>query len=80
MDRNIIYKQLADIFMDVFDLDEVILDDSTTADDIEEWDSLTHVQMVVAVEKQFNIKFTSLEIMSWSNVGQLVDTIEKHLS
>ena len=65
MDRNTIYRQLEDIFMDVFDLDEVILDDSTTADDIEEWDSLSHVQMVV---------------MSWSNVGQLVDTIEKRLA
>ena len=80
MDRNTIYRQLEDIFMDVFDLDEVILDDSTTADDIEEWDSLSHVQMVVAVEKHFDIKFTSLEIMSWSNVGQLVDTIEKRLA
>lgn len=80
MDRNTIFRQLADIFMDVFDLDEIILDDSTTADDIEEWDSLSHVQMVVAVEKHFDIKFTSLEIMSWSNVGQLVDTIEKRLA
>ena len=80
MDRNTIFRHLADIFMDVFDLDELLLDDSTTADDIEEWDSLSHVQMVVAVEKHFDIKFTSLEIMSWSNVGQLVDTIEKRLA
>lgn len=77
MERNQIFKQLEDIFIDVFDLEDLRLQDSTTADDIEEWDSLSHIQMVVAVEKHFDIKFTALEIMSWKNVGQLVDTIEK---
>ena len=79
MERNQIFKQLENIFIDVFDLEDISLQDSTTADDIEEWDSLSHIQMVVAVEKQFDIKFTALEIMSWKNVGQLVDTIEKRL-
>jgi acyl carrier protein len=60
-------------------LDEVALTDSTTADDIEEWDSLSHVQLVVAIEKAFGIKFTALEIMKWKNVGELVDSIAQKL-
>ena len=46
---------------------------------MEEWDSLSHVQLIVAIEKAFGIKFTSNEILSWSNVGQLVDSIENRL-
>ena len=46
-------------------------------DDVEEWDSLSHVQLVVALEKAFGIKFTSREILSWDNVGDLVDCISK---
>ena len=61
------------------DLDEVELTDATTADDIEEWDSLSHVQLVVAIEKAFGVKFTALEIMKWKNVGELVDSIAQKL-
>lgn len=77
MERTEIFNQLNNVFADVLDLDEVELTDTTTADDIEEWDSLSHIQLVVAVEKAFNIKFTSLEIMKWSNVGEMVDSIER---
>ena len=79
MERTDIYDKLNDIFVDVLDLDEVVLTDSTTADDIEEWDSLSHVQLVVAIEKAFGIKFTALEIMKWKNVGELVDSIAQKL-
>jgi acyl carrier protein len=79
MERTEIYDKLNDIFVDVLDLDEVALTDSTTADDIEEWDSLSHVQLVVAIEKAFGVKFTSLEIMKWKNVGELVDSIAQKL-
>ena len=79
MERTEIYDKLNDIFVDVLDLDEVALTDSTTADDIEEWDSLSHVQLVVAIEKAFGIKFTALEIMKWKNVGELVDSIAQKL-
>ena len=76
MERTDILNKLNDIFMDVLDLDEVSLTDSMTADDIEEWDSLSHIQLVVAVEKAFGVKFSSLEIMKWRNVGEMVDSIE----
>ena len=79
MERTDIYDKLNDIFVDVLDLDEVALTDSTTADDIEEWDSLSHGQLVVAIEKAFGIKFTALEIMKWKNVGELVDSIAQKL-
>ena len=75
MERNEIYAELNEIFMDVLDLDEVELSDATSADDIDEWDSLSHIQLIVAIEKTFKIKFTSKEIMSWQNVGEMVDCI-----
>ena len=75
MQREDVFNKLNEIFADVLDLDEVQLTDTTTADDIEEWDSLSHIQLVVAVEKAFNLKFTALEIMRWKNVGAMVDSI-----
>lgn len=75
MERNEIYAELNEIFMDVLDLDEVELSGATSADDIDEWDSLSHIQLIVAIEKAFKIKFTSKEIMSWKNVGEMVDCI-----
>ncbi|MBP5772281.1 MAG: acyl carrier protein [Bacteroidaceae bacterium] len=77
MERKEIINQLNGIFADVLDLDEVNLTGATTADDIEEWDSLSHIQLIVAVEDAFDIKFSSLEIMKWANVGQMVDSIER---
>lgn len=75
MNKNEIYKKLNEIFTDVLDLDECNLSEDTTADDIEEWDSLSHIQLVVAVEKAFKLKFTSKEIMGWNNVGEMVNSI-----
>lgn len=75
MERTDIFSKLNEIFIDVLDLDEVELTDATSANDIEEWDSLSHIQLIVAVEKTFGIKFTSLEIMKWKNVGEMVDSI-----
>ncbi len=80
MERTEIYDKLNEVFCDVFDLDEVQLTDSASADDIEEWDSLSHIQLVVTVEKTFGIKFTSHEIMKWKNVGEMVDSIIGHQS
>ena len=79
MERQEIYEKLNEIFIDVLDLDECNLTDETSADDIEEWDSLSHVQLIVTIEKAFNIKFTSLEIMKWNNVGEMVDSLMERL-
>lgn len=76
MERTEIFEKLDEIFEDVLDLDETpSLKDETSANDIEEWDSLSHIQLIVAIEKAFKVKFTSAEIMKWKNVGEMVDTI-----
>ena len=79
MERNGIMARVQEIFRDELDLEELVLTDEMTADDVEEWDSLSHVQLVVALEKAFGVKFTSREILSWDNVGDLVDCIYKKL-
>jgi len=75
-----ILAQLNAIFIDTIDNDAVVLKEETTANDIEEWDSLTHIQLVVAIEKHFKIRFTSKEIQSWENVGEMVDSILSRVS
>ena len=79
MERSEIFKKVNEIFCDELDNEDIVLNDDTTADDVEEWDSLSHVQLIVAIEQAFGIKLTSNEILSWSNVGQLVDSIENRL-
>lgn len=79
MERSAIFDRLKEIFIDVLDLDEVELKEETSANDIEEWDSLSHIQLIVAIEKAFGIKFTSLEIMKWRNVGEMVNSMEEKL-
>lgn len=80
MERSDIMSRVQDVFREELELDDLELTDETTADDVEEWDSLSHVQLVVALEKTFNIKFTSREILSWDNVGDLVDCIGKKIN
>ena len=80
MDRKIIMEKIQDIFRDVFDDEELVVEDSTSSDDIEEWDSLSHIQLVVAVEKTFGLKLTSKEILSWDYVGEMADAIYAKLA
>lgn len=78
MNRIDALKLINEIFEDTLDEIESEIQEKTTADDIEEWDSLTHIQLVVAVEKKFGIRFTSSEIQTWKNVGEMISCIEKH--
>lgn len=81
MERTEIFEKLNEIFEDVLDLDETPnLSDETTANDIEEWDSLSQIQLIVAIEKEFKIKFTAKEIILWGNVGEMVDSIVDRLN
>lgn len=75
MDKLEILKSVQDIFQDILDIEDIELTEKTTAEDVEEWDSLSHIQLVVAIEKSFGIKFTSKEIMSWQNVGDMIECI-----
>ncbi len=76
MERSEILKKVNDIFINVLENPGIVLKDETTANDIEEWDSLTHIQLVVAIEKYFKLRFTSKEIQSWRNVGEMISSIE----
>lgn len=78
MNRIEALEKINEIFEETLDEIESEIVESTTADDVEEWDSLTHIQLVVGVEKKFGIRFTSTEIQTWKNVGEMIDCIEKH--
>lgn len=70
-------ERLTEVFRDVFDDDTLVISRETTAADIEEWDSLTHVTLVVSVEREFNVRFTSAEVSALECVGDLIDLIEE---
>ena len=76
MERSAILEKLNGIFTDVLDNDDIKINETSTANDIEEWDSLTHIQLVVAIEKSFKVKFTTYEIQIWKNVGDMVNSIQ----
>lgn len=79
MEQTEILAKVQDIFRDVLDNDDIVLTPQTTADDVEDWDSLSHIQLIVAIEKAFKIKFTSKEILSWSNVSEMTESIASKL-
>jgi acyl carrier protein len=80
MDKAEILKKVNAVFIDVLDNDKIVLKNETTAGDVDEWDSLNHIQLVVAIEKQFKIRFASREIQSWKNVGEMVDSISAKIN
>jgi len=75
MTREEVFAKLTDVFHDVFDDDSIVLSDSTTSNDVEDWDSLEHINLVNAVEKKFSVKFNMGEVNSMKNVGEMVDVI-----
>ena len=75
MTREAIYEKLNEVFQDVFDDDSITVNAETTADDIEDWDSLEHINLVSAVEKAFGVKFTMAQVVGMKNVGEMVDVI-----
>lgn len=75
MTREEAFRALNEVFQDVFDDDTITVTDATTAADIEDWDSLEHINLIVAVEKKFGIKFTMGEVSGMKNVGEMMDII-----
>jgi acyl carrier protein len=75
-----IMEPLNDIFREVFDDDDITLTPEMTADDVDGWDSLSHVNLIVTIETRFNIKFSQKELLIFKNVGGLMASIESKLS
>ena len=76
METGEIYQKLTGIFRDVFDDDSIALRPQLTADDVDEWDSLSHIRLVLTVEKAFGVKFSAAEIAKLKNVGEFVELIQ----
>ena len=74
-----ILKELQPIFQDVFDDEDLVVTNESNAESIEDWDSLSHIRLVVAIEKQFGIKFAFGELQGLKNVGEMITLIEKKI-
>ena len=79
MSRDEIYTRLNEVFRDVFDRDDITVNDETTAADVEGWDSLIHITLMDAVEEEFDIRFDMKTVVKMKNVGEMVDFIEKNI-
>ena len=79
MTRAAIMEKLTELFRDIFDDKYLTIDDATTSEDIESWDSLTHIMLLNAVEHEFGISLEMKAVQGQKNVGELVDMIEKKL-
>lgn len=75
MKRDEIFKNLNEIFRDVFDDDAIEVKEETSAADIEDWDSLTHITLISAVEDEFDVKFSMKDVIGMKNVGEMVNII-----
>lgn len=76
MDKHDIIERLNEVFQDVFDDEDIVVDEETTADDIEDWDSIEHINLISAVESEFGIRFTMGEVSGMKNVGEMISIIE----
>ena len=73
--RHEVLNRLTTIFHDTFDDDQIILLDSTAAADIEEWDSLNHITLVLAIEREFSVHLSAVEVGTLANVGEMIDLL-----
>ena len=80
MDRDEVYEMLNEVFRDVFDDPSITVDDSTTSDDVDGWDSLEHINLIAAIEQEFGVKFNMGQVVSMKNVGEMVDIIMSQLN
>jgi acyl carrier protein len=80
MDRREITAKVQDVMCDVFDTDDLQITDATSADEIEEWDSLSHIRFMITLERMFGFKFLNEEIAELKNIGDLVTVIQRKLA
>lgn len=77
MNRNEITERLNNVFRDVFDDDSISVNGNTTSADIEDWDSIEHINLIAAVENEFGIRFKMREVSGMKNVGEMIDIISE---
>ena len=77
MSREEVFQKINQVFQDVFDDEDIWVNDATTAADIDDWDSLEHINLMVAIEKKFGMRFSMAEVTGLKNVGEMVDVILK---
>ncbi len=80
MNKDNIFIKLNEIFQEVFDDENIKVDAKTTSEDIEDWDSLEHINLVVSIEKEFKVKFDIKEVSEMKNVGEMVEVILNKLN
>ena len=80
MTREQVLGEVQDIFRDLFDDDSIVISDDMTADDIEDWDSLEHINLITSIEKHFSIKFAMSEVTHFKDIGNMIDTIAAKVS
>lgn len=73
-------ERLQVVFRQVFDDSSIVIRPEMTADDVEEWDSVMHINLLVAIEKEFSVRFKTEEVMEVANVGQFIALLEKKLA
>jgi acyl carrier protein len=80
MDHAAIMAKLEELMIDVFDVDDLAVTEATSADDVEEWDSLSHIRFMITVERNFKIRFLNEEVAELRNVGDLARSIAAKLT
>lgn len=78
MTREIILEKVNEIFRDVFDDEDIEVTEETTANDIEDWDSLMHITLISEIEAAFGFKFQMKDVVGMENVGEMLDIIEEN--
>jgi len=73
--REAVFKRTNAVFRDVFDDESITVGENTTANDVEDWDSLMHINLVLAIEEEFGMKFTMGEVTAMKNVGEMADIL-----
>jgi len=79
MTRKEVFNGVQDVFRDIFDEDGMVIENSTNSVTIEDWDSLNHINLVSAIEKEFKIKFALRELNTLNNVGSIIDLVLEKL-
>jgi len=76
MNRTDVFNKVQEVFREVLEDEELIIKEDYNSEDIDDWDSLTHIMLVVEIEKTFNMRFLSSEISNWKDIGAMITAIE----